>query len=224
MRRSIALALALLVPLLMVGCGDSSTSAEPAPPPAPPSSPSPSPPPPSPPPAPSKTSPTFTKDDLPRIALGPKNAPSGLRYLKEESGPTTLAGIGLILPRQTRPLRALGFKAVHDSVFVAKAQSDQRVSQRLWLFRNRRGASAWLKKTRDDSVALQWAPIGAPQLGDESWAARGLIQIGGGEAMTHAFRLGNAVFTVSMYGNVTPPTEAGALAAAKAALAKASRG
>ena len=76
----------------------------------------------------------------------------------------------------------------------------------------------------DDSVALQWAPIEAPQLGDESWAARGLIQIGGGEAVTHTFRLGNTVFTVSMYGNVTPPTEAAALAAAKAALAKASRG
>ena len=64
----------------------------------------------------------------------------------------------------------------------------------------------------------------APLLGDESWAAGGLIQVGGGQAITHAFRLGNTVNTVSMYGEVTPPTEAGALAAAQAALAKARKG
>jgi hypothetical protein len=137
----------------------------------------------------------------------------------------SLDDVGLILPSQTRPLRGLGFVALHDSIFLSKAPgSDQRVSQRIWLFRNRGGAAAWLKKTLDDSTALQFSPLNAPTLGDESWAGQGLIQIGGGQAITHAFRLGNTVHTVSMYGDVTPPTEAGALAAAQAALAKARRG
>ena len=42
---------------------------------------------------------------------------------------------------------------------------------------------------------LQWSPVTAPLLGDESWAAGGLIQVGGGQAITHAFRLGNTVHT-----------------------------
>ena len=134
----------------------------------------------------------------------------------------SLEDVGLVLPSQTRPLESLGFLALHDSIFSARAQrSDQRVSQRIWLFKNRGGASAWLEKTQEDSLALQFSPLTAPTLGDESWAGEGLIQIGGGQAITHAFRLGNTVHTISMYGDLTPPTEAGALAAAKAALAKA---
>jgi hypothetical protein len=204
--------------LLAAGCGESSESAEPQPPPSP--SPATAPPPP-----PAPPSPSFTERDLAGIALGPKNAPSGLVYVKAESGPMTLDDAGLVLPTQTRPLRALGFEAMHDSIFVAKAQGlDQRVSQRIWLFRNRGGAMAWLDKTREDASSLQFSPLTAPVLGDESWAAQGLIQVGGGQAITHAFRLGNTVHTVSMYGEVTPPTEAGALAAAQAALAKARKG
>ncbi len=61
-------------------------------------------------------------------------------------------------------------------------------------------------------------------LGDESWAAGGLIQVGGGQGITHAFRLGNTVQTILMYGDTTPPNAAGSLAAAKAALAKARKG
>jgi hypothetical protein len=145
--------------------------------------------------------------------------------VKDESGPMTLLDVGLTLPSQTQPLRGLGFVALHDSIFAAKAGgSDQRVSQRIWLFKNRGGASAWLKKTEEDSAALQFSPLTAPTLGDESWASQGLIQIGGGQAITHAFRLGNTVHTISMYGDVTPPTEAGALAAAQAALTKARKG
>ena len=136
----------------------------------------------------------------------------------------SLIDAGLVLPTQTRPLRGLGFRAMHDSIFVAKAQrADQRVSQRIWLFRNRGGATGWLK-TQQDASSLQFSPLTAPVLGDGSWAAQGLIQVGGGQAITHAFRLGNTVHTVSMYGDVTPPTEAGALAAAQAALAKARQG
>jgi hypothetical protein len=203
--------------LLAGGCGKSSQSAEPQPPPS--SSPAPtSPQPPAPP------SPSFKKRDLARIALGPKNAPPGLLYSKEESGPMVLEDV-LALPEQQAPLRALGFVAMHDSIFVARAPgSDQRVSQRIWLFKNRGGATAWLQKTKDDSESLQFSKVDAPLLGDESWAAGGLIQVGGGQAITHAFRLGNTVHTVSMYGEVTPPTEAGALAAAQAALAKARKG
>ena len=203
--------------LLAAGCGESSPSAEPQPPPSP--SPAPAPPPP-----PAPPSPSFKKRDLARIALGPKNAPSGLVYVKDESGPMTLDDVGLVLPRR-RPLRALGFVAMHDSIFVAKAQGiDQRVSQRIWLFRNRGGAMEWLERHEKTTSSLQFSPLTAPLLGDESWAAQGLIQVGGGQAITHAFRLGNTVHTVSMYGEVTPPTEAGALAAAQAALAKARKG
>jgi hypothetical protein len=217
MRRPVALLLALLVSALLAGCGDGSSAAEPAPPPPPPTITEPSPPPP--PPAPS---PTFTKADLARIALGPKNAPPGLVFLKGESGPMTLDDVGLTLPRKKRPVTALGFRALHDSVFAARAPaSDQRVSQRIWLFRNRGGAEGWLQQTKEDSARLEFTPIEAPPLGEGSWAASGLIQIGGGQAITHAFLLGNALITVSMYGDVTPPTEEGALAAAKAALAKA---
>jgi hypothetical protein len=91
------------------------------------------------------------------------------------------------------------------------------------LFRNRGGAIEWLRKTHDDALSLQFADLEAPPLGDESWAASGLIQVGGGQAITHTFRYGNTVHTVSMYGQATPPTEAGVLAAAKAAFAKARR-
>jgi hypothetical protein len=213
---SIALAL-VAVALLAAGCGESSPSAEPQPPP-------PSPPPaPTPPPTPPPPSPSFKKSDLARIALGPKNAPSGLVFLKEESGPKKVELE--LAPSQVRPLRALGFVAMHDAIFAAKAPgNDQRVSQRIWLFRNRGGATEWLKQTKDNSVDLQWSPVSAPLLGDESWAAGGLIQVGGGQAITHSFRLGNSVNQVSMYGEVTPPTAAGALAAAQAALAKARKG
>jgi hypothetical protein len=130
-----------------------------------------------------------------------------------------------VLPSQRRPLTSLGFQAMHDSVFVAKQPgNDQRVSQRIWLFKNPGGADAWLQSTKEDAVQLQFATVDAPVLGDDSWAAGGLIQVGGGQAITHAFKLGNTVQTVSMYGDATPPNEAAALAAAQAALAKARKG
>jgi hypothetical protein len=217
MRRPLTLLLfAVVAALLLVGCGGESTAADTEPPPPPPTS--------APPPAPpSKPSPTFTKADLPRIALGPKNAPPGLVFVKDESGPKKIEFE--LAPSQVRPLRALGFVAMHDAIFAARAPgSDQRISQRIWLFRNRGGATEWLKQTRDDTAALQWSPLTAPLLGDGSWAAQGLIQVAGGQGITHAFRLGNTVHTVLMYGDRTPPSEAGSLAAAKAALAKAKKG
>jgi hypothetical protein len=165
------------------------------------------------------------KSDLERIALGPKNAPPGLKFVKEESGPMSLEDAGLVLPAQRSPLKSLGFRSMHDSVFVSKRPgSDQRVSQRIWLFKNRSGARAWLQKTKGDAIQLQFAEVESPVLGDESWAAGGLIQVGGGQGITHAFRLGNTVQTILMYGDATPPNAAGSLAAAKAAVAKAQKG
>ncbi len=65
----------------------------------------------------------------------------------------TLDDAGFVLPRrQRRPLRALGFLAMHDAFSSSKRPgSDQRVSQRIWLFKTRGGAKAWLQKTKDDS-------------------------------------------------------------------------
>ena len=126
--------------LLAAGCGESSPSAEPQPP---PSSPPPAPTPPPPP------SPSFTKPDLARIALSAKNAPTGLAYVKSESGPQNVEF--KLAPSQVRPLRALGFVAMYDAIFAAKQPgNDQRVSQRIWLFRNRGGATEWLKQTKDN--------------------------------------------------------------------------
>jgi hypothetical protein len=214
--------LVLLSALLLAGCGGDSTAAEPEPP--PPTTGPPAPAPPAPPPRPAKPSPTFKKSDLERIALGPKNAPPGLAYLKDESGIMSLDDVGIILPSQTRPLKDIGFQTLHDSIFASRQpRTDHRVAQRIWLFRNRGGASVWLQKTHEDARSLQFNDLQGPQLGDESWVASGLIQIGGGQAITYAFRYGNTVHTVSMYGDVTPPSPKAALAAAKAALKKASR-
>ena len=223
MRRPVLLALlAAALALPAAGCGGDSTAAEPEPPPPPPPTASPPPAPPSPP---AKPSPTFAKADLPRIALAAKNAPPGLRYVKELSGPLTLDKSELVLPAQRRPLLSLGFRAMHDSIFTSKQPgTDQQVSQRIWLFKNRAGAMGWLQKTKNDAIQLQFAEVDAPVLGDDSWAAGGLIQVGGGQAITHAFQLGNTVHTVVMYGDRTPPSEAGVLAAAQAALAKARKG
>ena len=218
MRRPVALALlALVSALLLAGCGGDSTAAETEPPP-----PTTAPAPPPPPPPSAKPSPTFKKADLERIALGPENAPPGLAYVKDESGVMSLEDVGLVLPSQTRPLKDIGFQALHDSIFVSKQpRTDHRVSQRIWLFRNRGGATVWLQKTHEDARSLQFTDLEGPELGDESWVASGLIQVGGGQAITYAFRYGNTVHTVSMYGDVTPPSPKAALAAAKAAFAKA---
>jgi pyruvate/2-oxoglutarate dehydrogenase complex dihydrolipoamide acyltransferase (E2) component len=230
MRRLALLALSVAVAAFVVaGCGDSSSSASPPPPPPPPAT---SPPPPAtttspqpaPPPPPSKpTKPwrSFTKAELAKVALQPKDAPADLGYLRRESGLKTLADIGLVLPAQQRLVRRLGFRAAYDSVFAAKGPSDRRIAERIWLFKTRDGATRWLAKGKKDSADLEFSPVDAPALGEESWAARGLIQVAGGQAITHSFRLGNAVFTVLMYGEQTPPTEAGALAAAQAGLARA---
>lgn len=147
-----------------------------------------------------------------------------MRQIKSESGHRTLEQIGLILPRQIKQARSAGFKAVYDSVFASTSKlSDRRIAERVWLFKNAKGASQWLAKSRADAASFQFDEIAARELGDESWAAHGLLQVAGGEVITHGFRLGNAVFTVTTYGQQTPVTPEVALAAAEAALAHARR-
>jgi hypothetical protein len=164
----------------------------------------------------------YKKSELARLALQPKDAPADLRYSGAESGPQTLSSIGLVLPSQRKPAQRFGVKALRDAVFVSRLLArDRRVAERIWLFRTPKGASGWLAQSERDAVNLQFTAIPAPKLGDESWAAQGFIQVGGGVVVTHAFRLGNAVFVVTTYGERTPVSKADALAAAKAALTRA---
>ncbi len=104
MRSLVSVALLLATVALAAGCGSSSSAQGPtttstAPPP-PPAATSQSPP--APPPPPAKPSRIFTKKDLARIALQPKDSPADLRYVRSESGHRTLAQLGFILPRQIR--------------------------------------------------------------------------------------------------------------------------
>jgi hypothetical protein len=217
MRRLLPIAVFSLV--LVAGCGGSK-AAETAPPPA------------SPTPSPIatatvtavgvKSSRTYARADLPRLALQQRNAPRDMRQIKGETGFRTLEQIGLILPRQVKEARSFGFKALYDSVFASTSKlSDRRVAERVWLFKNAKGASRWLARSKADAASLEFDEIAARRLGEESWAARGLIQIGGGEVITYAFRLGNGVFVVTTYGQQTPVDPAAARAAAEAALARA---
>src|SRR5687767_9903757 len=61
--------------------------------------------------------PTYTRAQLPRLALQPSDAPSGMRYTRAESGRKTLFEVGIALDTQTRELRSLGFRAVYDAIF-----------------------------------------------------------------------------------------------------------
>ena len=219
MRRLLLIAASSLV--IVAGCGGSK-AAEPAPPPPPPPAPKPTPPPPVH--VVVKPSRTYTKAQLPRLALQQRNAPPDMRQIRDETGFRTLEQIGLILPRQIKEARSYGFRAVYDSVFASTSKlSDRRIAERVWLFKNAKGASGWLAKTKADAAAFQFDEVTARRLGEESWAAHGLPQVAGGEVITHAFRLGNAVFVVTTYGEATPVTPEAALAAAEAALARARR-
>jgi hypothetical protein len=211
--RLLALVLLLAAPLVVGGCGGSK-AAEPAPPPA------------SPPPQPvaqaaaAKPPRIYTKAELARLVLQPKDSPADMRYLKDESGQKTLEAIGLIVPSQIRELRSYGFRGVRDAVFGARApKSDRRVAERVWLMKSAALAKRWLQKSKDDSVGLGFSELRASALGDESWAVEG--QASGGVVITHAFRLGNAVFVVTSYSAQEPPSPAAARAAAVAALARA---
>ena len=143
-----------------------------------------------------------------------------MRYVKGDSGQRTLDEIGFILPRQKREIRSFGFRAVRDAVFGSTSpQSDRRVAERAWLMKNAASASRWLAKSSDDSAGLGFTPLPPSGLGDESWAANGQAQ--GGVVITHAFRLGNAVFVVTSFTAQEALSPTAARAAAEAALARA---
>ena len=210
--RWVALAAAVSA-LIVGGCGGSSASRESST--ALPTQTSPQPAP-----APTKPPRTYTKRELARLVLQPKDAPADLRYAKGESGPKTLEQIGFILPRQLKEMRAYGFRALRDAVFASRSpQSDRRVAERVWLLKNAASAHSWLLRSKDDSATLGFTQLQPAGIGDESWAANGQAQ--GGVVITHAFRLGNAVFVVTSYTAQGKLSPAAARAAALAALERA---
>ena len=155
----------------------------------------------------------FTKQDLSHVALQPSDAPSGMRYTKAESGRKSLADIGYIVADQTRPVRKLGFEAVYDATFDSTS-SDLRLASRLWLFDKPEGADRWLRKAEQDAQTYAFQPIDSPQLGDESWAAKGNV---GAAVITYAFRTGNLVVVTSYTTQSQKLSEAATLAAAQRA-------
>ncbi len=160
---------------------------------------------------------TFTKADLPKLALPAASAPQGLKLSKVDSGAKSLEDIGIILDTQLREMRALGFVALHDAIFDSTRQetSDLRVAERVWLFENAQGASNWLERTRENSFAAGLGAIRSETLAEGSWAGGG--QLGTSSVITHAFRVGNVVVVVSSLSDRGNVSQQDALAAAKAA-------
>lgn len=160
---------------------------------------------------------TFSRTDLPKLALPAASAPKGLKLSKGDSGAKSLEDIGIILDTQLREMRALGFVALHDAIFDSTQQqrSDLRVAERVWLFENEQGASTWLERTRENSFASGLGTIQAETLGDGSWAGGG--QLGTTSVITHAFRADNVVVVISSLSERSNVSQKDALAAAKAA-------
>jgi hypothetical protein len=167
-----------------------------------------------PPATPTAPGPKFTPDQLSRLALQPSDAPRGMRYSRAESGRKTLDEIGVLLDTQTNELRALGYRAVYDSIFDA-TKSDLRLASRVWLFEETRGAERWLARTESNSLAVALQPISAPRLADDSWAAGG--NLNGNDLITYAFRSGNVVVVQTLSTQSQRLAHADALAAAQKA-------
>jgi hypothetical protein len=159
----------------------------------------------------------YTRAELPRLALQPSDAPSGMRYTRAESGRKTLFEVGIALDTQTRELRRLGFRAVYDAIFDS-TKSDLRLASRTWLFQRSSGAERWLERTRGNSFAVALEPLQAPRLADASWAARG--NVGGNDIISHAFRARNVVVLVTFSTQSVKLSEADALAAAQKAVTR----
>jgi hypothetical protein len=160
-----------------------------------------------------ESSPRYTKAELPKLALQPSDAPSGMRYTKEASGRMSLADVGFILDEQIAEVRALDVKGIFDATFDSTS-SDLRLASRLWLFANADGAQQWLDKTERDSQQFAFQPLTTPDLGDDSWAARGNLAA---EVVTYAFRLGNLVVVTSYTTQTEQISESAVLAAAQKA-------
>ena len=160
---------------------------------------------------------TYTRAQLPRLALQPSDAPSGMRYTRAESGRKTLFEVGIALDTQTRELRSLGFRAVYDAIFDS-TKSDLRLASRTWMFRGAQGAERWLERTRGNSFAVALQPLQAPRLADGSWAASG--NVGGSDIISHAFRARNVVVLVTFSTQSERLSKADALAAARQAVTR----
>jgi hypothetical protein len=169
---------------------------------------------------PAEQGPVYTRAELPRLALQPSDAPSGMRYTKAESGRKTLLEVGIVLNTQTRELRSLGFRAVYDVIFDS-TKSDLRLASRTWLFRASSGAERWLERTRGNSFAVALQPVQAPRLAEGSWAARG--NVGGNDIISHAFRARNVVVLVTFSTQTVRLSEADALAAVRKAVTRVRR-
>lgn len=157
----------------------------------------------------------FTKDQLPKLALQPSDAPQGMRYTKQESGRMSLAQVGFILDSQIKPLRALKFKGIYDAIFDSTSKrSDLRLASRLWLFGSAAAAQKWLDKTESDSQQFAFQSLAPPQLGDDSWAGYGNLAA---QVMTYAFREGNVVVVTSYTTQTEELSQAAAIAAAEKA-------
>jgi len=157
----------------------------------------------------------FSKDELPQIILQPADAPAGMRYTKSQSGAKTLDDLGFVLDADIAEIRSLKVRGVRDAIFDS-SNGRSRLSSRVWLFAQPRGADAWLEKSKNDATAFALELAESPALGDASWAARGTLN--GINVLTYAFRSGNVVVVVSMLvPEANEATDATALAAAQKA-------
>lgn len=155
----------------------------------------------------------FTKEQLPKLALQPSDAPAGMHYVREASGRMSLADVGFLLPSQTKPLRKYKIKGIFDSTFDAK-KTDLRLASRVWLFADADGAQRWLEKTQQDAQQYAFQPLQAPRLGDASWGGYGNLAA---QVVTYAFREGNVVVVTSYSTQTEAISQRAALnAAAKA--------
>ena len=157
----------------------------------------------------------FTRDQLPKIALQPSDAPDGMRYTKELSGRQSLADVGFIVPSQINEVRNLKLKGIYDATFDTKKRtSDLRLASRLWLFEDEEGAQKWLDKTERDSQQFAFEALAPPRLGDDSWGGYGNLAA---QVLTYAFRKGNVVVVTSYTTEIEELSQQAALAAAQKA-------
>ena len=157
----------------------------------------------------------FTRDQLPRLALQPSDAPDGMRYTKEASGRMSLADVGFLIPSQINEVKNLKLRGIYDATFDAKKRtSDLRLASRLWLFADEDGARRWLDKTERDSQAFAFEALQTPPLGDDAWAGYGNLAA---QVVTYAFRKGNLVVVTSYTTETEELSQQDALAAAEKA-------
>jgi hypothetical protein len=157
----------------------------------------------------------FEKSELPQLVLQPSDAPPGMSYTKKESGAKSLDALGFVLEDELAEIRTLRLRGVRDAIFDAQDHRS-RLSSRIWLFAQPKGAVAWLEKSRNDAVRFAFEPVESPSLAEASWGARGVLS--GLNVLTYAFRSGNVVVVVSMYApKANSDTDSSALAAARRA-------